>query len=65
MFTQVLGPMHSVGPTALVALLPAIVLLVLPAVFRTTWMEAGSGRRADLHRIVLLPCGAPGDDALR
>ena len=39
MFNQVLDPMHSVGLTALVALVPVVLLLVLLAVFRVTaWL---------------------------
>ncbi len=39
MFEQVLDPMHSVGLTALVALVPVILLLVLLAVYRmTAWL---------------------------
>ena len=65
MFNQVLDPLHSAGTTAIVALVPVILLLVLLAVFRmTAWLASLIGAAATLG-LALLVWHVPLGNALK
>jgi lactate permease len=55
LFNQVLDPMHSVGLTAVVALVPVVLLLILLAVYRVTaWLATLIGSIVTLGLAVLV-----------
>jgi lactate permease len=65
LFQQVLDPLHSVGLTALVALVPVILLLVLLAVYRVTaWVATLIGAVVTLG-LALLVWHVPAGNALK